>query len=191
MAALPIFAEVEALAELVVPRRHLAGVAGMDPVVQRRAVVEGRRIMRDGAQVLIGRIKPHERPVAGHVGIAIFADPARAGEQVRIAPHVGERRAGDDRGIEVGPLVRRRADQDAAVRAARNAELAARRDARCGSDPRRRREDRRSCAAGSRAAPPRARPGHIRRRRGCWRGHRHCPPRPRTGRAGRSDRAGR
>jgi hypothetical protein len=43
---------------------------------------------------------------------------------VRIALHVLERRAGDHRRIEIGPLVHRRADQHAAVRAAGNADPA-------------------------------------------------------------------
>jgi hypothetical protein len=191
MAAFQIFVEVEAVAIFLEPGRHLAGVAGMDPVVLGRAVEEDRRVADALAQILVGRILRHEGPVRRLVGIAIFVDPRGAGEQVRIALHVEQRRADDHRRIEIGPLVHRRADQHAAVGAAGNADLALGGDSGADQILGDGVEIVEAASAGSRAAPPRAIRAHIRRRRGCWRGHRHCPPRPRTGRAGRRDRAGR
>jgi hypothetical protein len=55
-----------------------------------------------GAEVLVGRVFFEEGPLGGHVGIAVFGDPARAGEQAVVTLHVGERVAADDGAVEFG-----------------------------------------------------------------------------------------
>ena len=78
-------------------------MAGVDAVVAGR----GREAACGGyfasvLEVLIGRELLDERPLLGLVGVAVLGHPARAGEQVVIAPHVQQRHLADDRAEEVG-----------------------------------------------------------------------------------------
>ena len=55
---------------------------GVHAVIHGGAVIEGRGIVRHRPQILVRRIKTHERPIRRHIGIAVLADPAGAGQQV-------------------------------------------------------------------------------------------------------------
>src|SRR3546814_19845136 len=74
--------------------------------------------------IVRGRICRREGTSTASVRVAIFGDPRGAGEHLLRATHILDRRARDHRAVKVGALRHRRADENAAVRAARDRDLA-------------------------------------------------------------------
>src|SRR6516162_11311101 len=72
-------------------RRHLAGMARMHAVVAPAGRDQDRRVMMARYRVVIGRDLFEEFPVVGVVWIAVYGDPAGAGVQFRVTPHVDQR----------------------------------------------------------------------------------------------------
>ena len=111
-------------------------------------------------------------PLLGLVGVAVLGHPARAGQQLVVALHVEQRHLADDGAEQLRAHGEGAADQQAALRAAHDAEVLRRgdlaRDQVLG--------DRDEVLEGLDAvlldAPPCASAGRTRRRRGCWPGRR-------------------
>src|SRR5579883_1740185 len=87
---------------LAVPHRlqlggHLAGMAGMHPVVAPRGGEQGRRIEPARLGRVIGRIGLEPGPFLRLVWIAVLGDPARAGQQLAVAAHVDQRDRAEQR----------------------------------------------------------------------------------------------
>ena len=97
------------------PRRHLAGMAGMHPVVTCRCGEQHLRVRHAGAKVLVRAVLRDVLPLFGLVGVAVLGHPRRAGQQGVIALHVEQRHAADHSIEQVGALRERRADQETAV----------------------------------------------------------------------------
>ena len=91
VAAVGVLIEQHRIAQLLQPRRRLAGVAGVDPVVLGRGVDEDLRIGLARPQVLIGRILLDPGALLRNLGIAVLADPAGPGQQAvkRLAQRAG------------------------------------------------------------------------------------------------------
>ena len=62
-------------------------------------------------------------PLVGLVGVAVLGHPARAGEQLVVAPHVEQRHLADHRAEQLGSLREHVAHEQAAVAAALDAEV--------------------------------------------------------------------
>ena len=105
------------------PRRRLAGMARVDPVVLGRGVDEHLRIGLAGRELLIGRVLLDPGALFRHVGVSVFADPAGAGQKLVEAQHVEQRHL-DHRAVDqVRPLGQHRPHEQPALRAAHDRKL--------------------------------------------------------------------
>ena len=84
---------------------------------------EHLRIGLTGAQVLVGRIGLDPGALLGDVRVAVFRDPAGAGQQPVEAQHVEQRHLDDRRVDQVRPLGQHRAHEQAALRPAHDPEM--------------------------------------------------------------------
>src|SRR6516164_7855068 len=104
--------------------RHLAGVAGMHPVVAPARRDQDWWVMPPRDRGVIGRNSGEKFPVRRIVGIAVFGDPARPGVQFRIAAHVDQRDRAEQRAKALRIAGQHVGDQNAAVRPALGSDMA-------------------------------------------------------------------
>ena len=90
----------------------------MDPVVAPRRGNQDRRIRLPGLRDVVGRDLLQEGPVLRDLRVAVFGDPARAGEQLGVAAHVDQRHGAEQRAEALGIARQHVGDEEAAVRAA-------------------------------------------------------------------------
>ncbi|HZL20961.1 MAG TPA: hypothetical protein VFG23_24720 [Polyangia bacterium] len=102
------------------PGRHLAGVHGIDARIGGGGVEINGGISHAVPNVRIGRVGRQPAARLGIVGRAVLGNPERGDTKQVVAEHVQQRHGADHRAKQVGPLGERRADQQAAVRAARD-----------------------------------------------------------------------
>ena len=95
--------------------RKLAGVAGVNPIIQRVGGDVDARICDLWTQQLVGRVFGDESCIFGFARVAILTHPRGTGRQFLIAHHV-DQRAFDNRRVEqVGVLGDRHRRQHTAV----------------------------------------------------------------------------
>ncbi len=122
MAAFAVLPVQHRLAQFLQPRHHLAGMAGVHPVVQGRAGVEHLGVRLSSAGVLVGGVARDVIPLLGDVGVAVFLDPRGPSQHAVIAPHIGQGHLADHRAKQLRPLHKSHRGQQAAQAAAHDAQ---------------------------------------------------------------------
>ncbi len=103
---------------------QLAGVQRVDPGVAVEDGEQRRRVVDALDDPVVRRVRQQPAELLGVVGGAVLDVPGRAESELLVAHHVEQRRRADDGAEEVGPLGHRRADEQAAVGAAADGQLA-------------------------------------------------------------------
>ena len=104
-------------------RRHLAGVERRHAGVAVAREIQGGRVVAALDHVVVRRVGVDVRELLGVVARAVLRHPEAGHEELVVAHHVEQRIGADDRPEQVGPLVRDRADEEAAVAAAADGEV--------------------------------------------------------------------
>jgi hypothetical protein len=107
---------------------HFSGVGWMHAVVAGGCDEQGSRIGAEGDDVMIGGVALEEGPLVGLVRVTIFGHPTGPGEELVIALHVEQGDSADDSAEEIGALGEHIADEQTAIGAAADSEVAWRGD---------------------------------------------------------------